>query len=96
MENGAFVWKDKDEYYSVAPRVHVIGDEMPATQHPMDGKFYSSKSAFREVTRAHGCYEVGNDRLPKKPTEEAVRKETRASVSRAIREALAQCQSGNS
>lgn len=94
MENGKFVWKDKDEYYNVKPRVHVIGDEMTPAQHPMDGKFYDSKSAFREVTRAHGCYEVGNDRLPGKPTEDQVRRENRASVSRAIREALEQCQSG--
>lgn len=36
-----------------------IQDEMPATKHPIDGKYYTSQSKFREVTKAHGCEEVG-------------------------------------
>ena len=99
LEDGKFVWKDKDEHYSTssaAPKVHVIGDEMPPAEHPCDGRVYNSKSAFREVTRAYGCYEVGNDKLPSRPTEEQVRKENRASLARAIQEAIAQCQSGKS
>lgn len=43
----------------VAP--YVRGDSMRALEHPCDGKFYDSKSAFRAVTKAHGCVELGND-----------------------------------
>lgn len=42
------------------PCPRVITDTMDPTEH-IDGKFYDSKSKFREVTKAHGCIEVGND-----------------------------------
>lgn len=46
----------------------VIEDSMPPTRHPVDGKIYDSKSAFRFVTRAAGCEEVGNEPIrDKKP-----------------------------
>src|SRR5688572_25495422 len=47
------------KYEQKAPAVHT--DIIPPTWHPSNGKYYESKSAFREVTRAHGCVEVGND-----------------------------------
>lgn len=48
-------------YNSEKTRFHsVIEDSMPATKHPIDGKYYESKSAFRRVTKASGCVEVGN------------------------------------
>lgn len=46
----------------------VITDSMPETEH-VDGKFYTSKRAFREVTRREGYVEIGNEKLkPFKPT----------------------------
>lgn len=36
-----------------------IPDEMPATKHPLDGKYYTSKSKFREKTISEGYDEVG-------------------------------------
>ncbi len=53
----------------------VIGDEMPDTVHPIDGKIYNSKSGFRNTTRRNNCVEVGNDLITKqkpKPRPEAV------------------------
>ncbi len=48
----------------------LISDDMPACEH-VDGKFYTSKSAYRQVTRAHGLTEVGTEKLnqsrPKMP-----------------------------
>jgi hypothetical protein len=41
--------------------VQVIRDEMEATRHMADGKYYTSKAKFRAATRAHGCLEVGNE-----------------------------------
>lgn len=43
---------------------YVISDEMAPTRHMADCKTYTSKAKFREVTRAHGCIEVGNDTAP--------------------------------
>lgn len=40
---------------------HVISDSLPDMIHPATGKRMDSKSAFRAVTRAHGCVEVGNE-----------------------------------
>jgi hypothetical protein len=39
----------------------VIDDTMPPTRHPIDGKIYESKSVFRQITKAAGCEEVGNE-----------------------------------
>lgn len=40
---------------------YVISDEMPATRHMADGRYYTSKKKFRDATREHGCVEVGNE-----------------------------------
>ena len=52
---------------------NVISDAMPHTRHMCDGRYYDSKAKFREVTRAHGCVEVGNETStllkPRKPVE---------------------------
>jgi hypothetical protein len=64
----------------------VVADEMPATKHMADGRYYTSKREFRAVTRAHGCIEVGNDpamlRRQQKP--QADRAAIQASVARAF------------
>lgn len=39
----------------------VISDIMEPTRHMADGRYYTSKAKFREITRAHGCVEVGNE-----------------------------------
>lgn len=41
------------------PKVHVIDDSMEPLEHPCDGQKYSSKRQFSEITKAHGCIEVG-------------------------------------
>lgn len=46
---------------SPEPRLHVIQDSMDAVAHPVTGRLMDSKSAFREVTKAAGCVEMGND-----------------------------------
>jgi hypothetical protein len=44
----------------------LISDDMQAAEH-VDGKFYTSKSSFRRVTRENGLTEVGNEKLNHKP-----------------------------
>jgi hypothetical protein len=51
---------------------YVISDIMPPTEQ-VDGRFYTSKRAFRAVGRAFGLTEVGNEKPKPRP-----RTETRA------------------
>lgn len=64
---------------------YFISDNIDPIQHPIDGKFYSSKSTFSKITRDAGAIEVGNDpaRLrPKQPTK-VDPKDYRASIEKA-------------
>lgn len=47
------------------PLPYVISDIMEPTEQ-VDGRFYTSKRAFRAVGRAHGLTEVGNEKIPPK------------------------------
>ena len=58
------------------PLPYVISDIMPLTEQ-VDGKYYTSKRAFRAVGRALGLTEVGNEKFKPK---------TRASNDRAVKE----------
>ncbi len=56
------------ECHGVGP--NIISDTMSDTRHMADGKYYSSKAKFREITKAHDCVEMGNDSSlfqPRKP-----------------------------
>lgn len=67
----------------------IIADEMPPTQHMADGNRYTSKRKFRQVTREHGCVEVGNDpamfrpRPKPKPDRNAIKASVHRAFSRA-------------
>jgi len=47
------------------PLPFVISDTMDPVEQ-VDGKFYTSKSAFRAVGRANGLIEVGNEKMKPK------------------------------
>lgn len=51
--------------------MNFISDSMDPTMHMCNGKMYTSKSKFRQVTKEHGCIEVGNENAtllkPRKP-----------------------------
>jgi hypothetical protein len=59
------------------PLPYVISDTMEPTEQ-VDGKFYTSKRAFRATGRALGLIEVGNEKFKPK---------TRASEAHAVKEA---------
>lgn len=59
------------------PLPYVISDTMPETEQ-VDGKFYTSKRAFRAVGRSLGLTEVGNEKLKPK---------TRSGNDRTVKEA---------
>lgn len=60
-------------------KVHVLQDSMEPLAHPCTGELMDSKSAFRRVTRAHGCVEYGTDAKgePRKPSPSEERAELR-------------------
>ncbi len=60
----------------------IISDEMPDTEH-VDGRFYSSKSSYRRVTRANGCIEVGDQKLPPRQIKGPDRKGIKDAVEKA-------------
>lgn len=48
-----------------APQSHAVHqDSMDACVHPCTGEMIDSKSKFRQITRAHGCTEVGDQKIP--------------------------------
>jgi len=69
------------------PIPHVISDEMPAIEQ-VDGKFYTSKAAFRAVGRAHGLTEVGTEKPTRKQraSNSRVAQETRRQALRVAQE----------
>jgi hypothetical protein len=64
----------------------VISDTMPATRNMCDGKHYTSKAEFRQVTKAHGCIEVGTDTTQLKPRKKVPldRRKRREDIKRVI------------
>lgn len=42
-------------------QLNFISDTMDATRHMADGKYYTSKKAFRDATKRAGCIEIGNE-----------------------------------
>ena len=64
---------------------YVISDTMPPTEQ-VDGKFYTSKRAFRAVGRALGLTEVGNEKIKPKQRGDtpAIKQARRQSIMRTI------------
>lgn len=69
---------------------YVISDCMPETEQ-VDGKFYTSKRAFRAVGRSLGLTEVGNEKLKPKTRASAsadVKTERRRAIKRAVEKVM--------
>jgi len=50
----------KDRWVEAPKSAYVIGDDMPMTKSPIDGKtYYTSKRAIRAHYRQHGFEEIG-------------------------------------
>jgi hypothetical protein len=76
------------------PMPNIISDTMDPVEQ-VDGKFYTSKRAFRAVGRALGLTEVGNDPARfKKKTRASTSRENKAQRRRTLERALAQYRSG--
>ena len=69
MPKRTYIWRDSQfieiteqlAAYKPKPRIHVISDDLGREMfHPANGRHYESKSAFRKVTKDHGCSEIGD------------------------------------
>ena len=90
-------WQDVDNWFcdcnvisfqgrsDVIPLPYVISDTTEPLQHPLTGKFYTSRREFSRITRENGYEEVGNDpnRLNPKPKPKPNRTEIRQSIQKA-------------
>lgn len=67
------------------PVPYFISDTCEPMQHPLDQKFYTSKSTFERITREGGYETVGNDpnRLKPPPKPKADRKAIKEAVQKA-------------
>ena len=74
------------------PLPYVISDTMPPTEQ-VDGKFYTSKRAFRAVGRALGLTEVGNEKF-KPRVRPSQSRETKAARRRTLERAMAEYKLG--
>ena len=77
---------------SALPRPYVISDTMEPTEQ-VDGKFYTSKAAFRATGRALGLVEIGNEKV--KPRQRAsARREEKEKRRKSLRLALEKYKAG--
>ena len=78
---------------SALPCPHIIGDSMPPTEQ-VDGKLYTSKSAFRATGKALGLIEIGNER-PKPKVRSTDLPETKRERRTVLKTALEKFKSGH-
>ncbi len=68
--NGKVVEKGSNDDLPDHVGPYIISDIMPEMRHMATGRYHTSKSKFREDTKASGCVEYGNDPAltrPRKP-----------------------------
>lgn len=75
------------------PTPNVISDTMPPTEQ-VDGKFYTSKRAFRAVGRALGLTEVGNEK-PRPRVRSSEQRATKEARRTAIKTAVEKYRAGH-
>lgn len=95
LGNGRSVFRKLTAYVepnrSAIPCPMLSLDTMEPVQHPADGKHYTSKAKFREVTRANQMVEVGND--PARFRHQNPAKSDRGSIRQSLEKAMAQVNS---
>ena len=69
---------------------YIVRDSMDAAVHPATGQVLDSKSRFRDITRAHGLVEVGNE----KPTIPTTRTMSKGERKKDIATAIEQLEQG--
>jgi hypothetical protein len=76
------------------PLPNVISDIMDPVEQ-VDGRFYTSKAAFRAVGRANGLTEVGTEKLPTRKPRETSTKQVKEARRRDIHTAIERYRAGH-
>jgi hypothetical protein len=84
---------DRPSKRSELPVPFVISDTMDPIEQ-VDGKFYTSKRAFRAVGRANGLVEVGNEKLTRKRVHTSSTRAAAEARRTSIKKALDQFKAG--
>lgn len=79
---------------STLPLPYVISDIMDPVEQ-VDGRFYTSKAAFRRVGRANGLIEVGTEKLSAIKPRETSTKQVKDQRRRDIRTAIERYRAGH-
>lgn len=74
------------------PIPYFISDTTEPIQHPIDQKFYTSKSTFEKITRDAGYETVGNDPARLRPAPKP--KADRAAIKQSVEKAIARYNNG--
>jgi hypothetical protein len=61
----------------------VISDHMPPTQSMADGRIYESKRGISAATKAAGCIEIGNEKMPPRQKQKPDRQSIKNSIDKA-------------
>lgn len=75
------------------PVPYVISDTMPPTEQ-VDGRFYTSKAAFRAVGKANGLTEVGTEKIKRRTTHWSSRKEEKERRIQSVKMAVEKFKAG--
>jgi hypothetical protein len=91
------LWRVRRDAVSPArsrlPCPNIISDIMPETEQ-VDGKFYTSKSAFRKVGRQLGLIEIGTEKLKPKQWHASTQDKHKRGRRDAIGKAISQYRAG--
>lgn len=69
MDRELYIWDKKRKKlvpygeHEKEPLHYVIADDMAPLKHPANGRYYTSKSKFRDETRARGLIEIGTENI---------------------------------
>ena len=76
------------------PLPNVISDHMEPTEQ-VDGRFYTSKRAFRAVGKANGLIEIGNEKLPTSRPRASFQKASKEARRQSIKIAIERYRAGD-
>jgi hypothetical protein len=74
------------------PIPNFISDTQEPLEHPLTGKFYTSKREFSRITRERGYEEVGNDPNRLKPRQKP--KADKQAIKESVQKAVARYKNG--
>lgn len=85
-ENGMIDAELAYEGFTPSGAPYVISDSMDAIKHHGTGLMTDSKSGFRKMTKATGCYEVGNETMKPRGQIRLDKRQRKEDIRRAIYE----------